>query len=42
MNVSPELSPILTGLQKRFRNRLDAVHSKRSVCPTPDAPALST
>ena len=30
MNVSPELSPILTGLQKRFRNRLDAVHSPRA------------
>ena len=29
MNVSPELLPILTSLQKRFRSRLEAVHVPR-------------
>ena len=29
MNVSPELLPILADLQKRFRNRIEAVHSPR-------------
>jgi Ni,Fe-hydrogenase III large subunit/Ni,Fe-hydrogenase III component G len=30
MNISPELLPILTSLQKRFRTRLEAVHSPRA------------
>jgi Ni,Fe-hydrogenase III large subunit/Ni,Fe-hydrogenase III component G len=30
MNISTELLPILTGLQKRFRGRIEAVHSPRA------------
>src|ERR1039457_6806663 len=30
MNISPELLPILADLQKRFRDRIEAVHSPRA------------